>query len=291
MNLFIKDFSEISDLSPQTLRFYHSEGLLVPATVDEETGYRGYDLEQIERALLVTALRGAGMSVKDVRRALDAPDTAIELLQEHTAMLRHRRAVEDEALDTARELLTSWPEVELKKVPQMTVLSTLVPPVAVEKRRGQPDRYDWGEVADAAAVAAQELRALAEEHGAAVAGTPWFTMALETPEQKRGFLSLEGPHWLAKLSISAGSDALAALEEKVDVQDFAAREELSIRMPGRHTAAKFSMAGVQLVTHQAPEGYFASSAEARHVLHEDGIETAMPLLLLSEVEGDEEDDY
>ncbi|XKK40400.1 MerR family transcriptional regulator [Nocardiopsis sp. ARC36] len=117
MSLSIKEFSEMSDLSPQTLRFYHSEGLLVPAEVDGETGYRYYSIEQVATAVLVTALRGAGMSVKDVRRALEAPDTAAALLEEHTGALHRRRGAEDEAIATARALLTAPPAVRRGEAP------------------------------------------------------------------------------------------------------------------------------------------------------------------------------
>ena len=74
--LSISDFSEMCYLSPQTLRYYHSEGLLVPADVDPQTGYRSYtfeQVEQVEQAMLITSLRGTGMSIKLVRRALDEP--------------------------------------------------------------------------------------------------------------------------------------------------------------------------------------------------------------------------
>ena len=47
--LSISEFSEMCNLSPQTLRFYHSEGLLVPADVNEQTGYRSYMFDQVER--------------------------------------------------------------------------------------------------------------------------------------------------------------------------------------------------------------------------------------------------
>ncbi|MBR8740788.1 MerR family transcriptional regulator [Nocardiopsis sp. MG754419] len=289
MSLFIKDFSEISDLSPQTLRFYHSEGLLVPATVDEETGYRYYEVDQIQRALLIMELREAGMSVKDVRQALDAPDTAVELLRVHTETLHRRRTTEDEAMRTAHELLTSWPEVEHTERPETTVLSAFAPTVAVDQRAGRPDRYDWGEVAAVAAKTADELRTLAEEHGATVAGTPWFTAALETDEQKKNSLTLEGPHWSVKLPISASPGVLTALNKRVDVQTIVARKELSVFVSGRHSAAKYMATALQLVD-RAPEGYFASSAESRHLLHGDGIETAVPLRLLDEVEIDDEEE-
>ncbi|MFC8943451.1 MerR family transcriptional regulator, partial [Streptomyces griseoincarnatus] len=83
--LSISDFSEMCYLSPQTLRYYHAEGLLVPADVDPRTGYRSYTFEQVEQAMLVTSLRGTGMSIKLVRRALDEPDEAPALLREHAA--------------------------------------------------------------------------------------------------------------------------------------------------------------------------------------------------------------
>lgn len=276
MSLSIKDFSEMSELSPQTLRFYHSEGLLVPAVVDDDTGYRYYDFEQVQEALLVSALRGTGMSVRDVRRAVEAPDTAAGLLDEHTEGLRRQRETEDEAITTARSLLTSWPEVRRREVPEMTVLSAEVRAVPVEKRRGQPDQYDWDEVTSAVRAAVTELRALAEEHGAAVAGTPWFTWAGETHEQREAAHTPEGPHWLAKVPVSADAERLAALAEKVDVQTFEAREELAIHLPGRITMPTHAVAQLRLVT-QVPEGLFPDASTQRHILHDDGTETAVRL--------------
>jgi DNA-binding transcriptional MerR regulator len=39
----IGEFSKVTGLSVKTLRFYHEEGLLVPTSVDDATGYRYYD--------------------------------------------------------------------------------------------------------------------------------------------------------------------------------------------------------------------------------------------------------
>ncbi|MBR8742692.1 hypothetical protein DSY14_13295 [Nocardiopsis sp. MG754419] len=74
------------------------------------------------------------------------------------------------------------------------------------------------------------------------------------------------------------------------MQTVAAHEELSIRMPGRHTGPKYMMAALQMIAHESPEGYFPAAAGARHVLHEEGIETAMPLCALGEVEDEEAED-
>jgi DNA-binding transcriptional MerR regulator len=283
MSLTIKDFSEMSELSPQTLRFYHSEGLLVPDEVDEETGYRYYRFEQVEAAVLVTALRGTGMSVKLVRRALEAPDTAVALLREHTEALKRQREAEDDAVATALELLTSWPQTRRRDVPAMTVLSAEVTVGTVEKRRGHPDQYDWDGVVGAVRAAAAELASLAEEHGATVAGAPWFTWPGETPEQKRRAFTTEGPHWLAKVAITADAETLAVLAEKADVQTFEPREELAIRLPGRVSMPKYATAEVRLML-DTPEGLFPDVSTRRHVIHEDGTEAAVRLRPLSELE-------
>jgi DNA-binding transcriptional MerR regulator len=114
-------------LSPQTLRYYHSGGLLVPADVDPQTGYRSYTFDQVEQAMLITSLRGTGMSVKLVRRALDEPDEAPALLRQHVAEVEAQRQLQDEAISDVRELVSSRPEAHLQHVPEATVVSRLVP--------------------------------------------------------------------------------------------------------------------------------------------------------------------
>ncbi|WP_045558181.1 MerR family DNA-binding transcriptional regulator [Streptomyces sp. FxanaA7] len=71
--LSIGDFSEMCNLPPQTLRYYHSEGLLVPADVDERTGYRSYTFTQVEQAMLVTVLRGSAGCAPEAERGLWPP--------------------------------------------------------------------------------------------------------------------------------------------------------------------------------------------------------------------------
>ena len=54
--------SEITGLTVKTLRFYHEQGLLIPTSVDEETGYRYYDRSKIETARIITHLRSLDLS-------------------------------------------------------------------------------------------------------------------------------------------------------------------------------------------------------------------------------------
>ncbi len=57
--LTIGAFAEAARLTPKALRLYDQVGLLLPAAVDPETGYRLYDPDQLPLARLVDS-RGRG---------------------------------------------------------------------------------------------------------------------------------------------------------------------------------------------------------------------------------------
>jgi DNA-binding transcriptional MerR regulator len=276
--LSISDFSEMCQLSPQTLRFYHSEGLLVPVEVNEQTGYRSYTFDQVERAMLITVLRGTGMSVKLVRRALDEPDTAAALLQTHSSDVQRQRQAQDEAIRDAREFLTSWPEVRLRHAPETTVVSKPVP--------GPPaghDQDEWDESEAATITTIEDVAKTVESCGAVVAGPPWRSPAIETPEQKRQNVRGEGPHWLVKVPITADAEAVAALSRTVEVQAFAGRDELSIFIPGRTSMAKYATALSRLLTHPL-DGAYPDLSRTRQLLHDNGVETTVAICQLDETD-------
>ncbi|UJW30412.1 MerR family transcriptional regulator [Saccharothrix sp. AJ9571] len=270
----ISEFGHLSHLPPQTLRFYHSEGLLVPAEVDERTGYRSYTFDQLERAMLITVLRGTGMSVKQVRRALDEPDQAAGLLRQHVAEIQRVRQAQDEAIRDGLEFLTSEPQARRRHVPEMTVVSTLVPGPAAEYQR-----YDWEAADTATAASVASVTRAVESCGATVSGTPWRTWAIETPGQKERSVTLEGPHWLVKVPVTGDEEALAELPGNFEVQTFGAREELSIFIPGRSSMAKFGTAFSRLVTHRL-DAAFLDISSMRQVLHDDGVETSTAIRAL-----------
>jgi DNA-binding transcriptional MerR regulator/effector-binding domain-containing protein len=70
----IGEFSKLSGLTVKTLRFYHEEGLLVPAFVDPDTGYRYYNEVQIETARVIVYLRGLEFPIGDIKQLLAAED-------------------------------------------------------------------------------------------------------------------------------------------------------------------------------------------------------------------------
>jgi DNA-binding transcriptional MerR regulator/predicted transcriptional regulator YdeE len=99
----IGEFSKLSGLTVKALRFYHEEGLLVPAFVDPDTGYRYYREEQIEAARVIAWLRGLEFSISDIKTVTDG-GTEAGLLD---ALERHRSRIKEQVKrlqKTAREL-------------------------------------------------------------------------------------------------------------------------------------------------------------------------------------------
>ena len=66
--LTIGAFAGLSGLTPKALRLYDDLGLLPPAWVDPESGYRYYDPAQLEPARLVAWLRRLGMPLARIRQ-------------------------------------------------------------------------------------------------------------------------------------------------------------------------------------------------------------------------------
>ncbi|WP_144119984.1 MerR family transcriptional regulator [Catellatospora sichuanensis] len=74
--LTIGAFARAAGLSPKALRLYDEQGLLPPAAVDAETGYRFYDPDQLERARLIAALRRLDMPLTRIRGICELPPDA-----------------------------------------------------------------------------------------------------------------------------------------------------------------------------------------------------------------------
>ncbi|WP_054311933.1 MerR family transcriptional regulator [Mesorhizobium sp. 1M-11] len=64
-------FGAATRLSPKALRLYAEQGLLVPAHVDPQTGYRYYAAEQVPRARLIARLRQLGLPVTRIAALLE----------------------------------------------------------------------------------------------------------------------------------------------------------------------------------------------------------------------------
>ena len=101
----IGEFASQVGLSAKTLRRYSDAGLVPPAEVDPATGYRWYDIEQLDDARLVALLRRLNMPIANVRGVLDEPD--IERRWREIAAFwsdrRQRLADEERLLERVRQ--------------------------------------------------------------------------------------------------------------------------------------------------------------------------------------------
>lgn len=93
-------FAQLSRVSVRMLRYYDQIGLLTPAHVDRQNGYRHYTLAQLERLHQICALRDLGFSVEDMALLLHEaePRTNIHALLQRT----HQELAERIAADQAR---------------------------------------------------------------------------------------------------------------------------------------------------------------------------------------------
>lgn len=62
----IGEFSRISQVTVQTLRYYDDIGLLTPSYVDHATGYRYYALDLLPRLNRILALKDLGLSLDEI---------------------------------------------------------------------------------------------------------------------------------------------------------------------------------------------------------------------------------
>jgi DNA-binding transcriptional MerR regulator/effector-binding domain-containing protein len=105
--LSIGAFSRLTHLSIKTLRYYHEVGLLEPAVVDSDSGYRYYRPGQAHSAHLVRRFRDLGLPVADVKAVLAAPDLTARdaILAGHLDRMREQLRQTEAAVDSLRRML------------------------------------------------------------------------------------------------------------------------------------------------------------------------------------------
>lgn len=84
-------FSRACRLSIKALRHYDERGLLAPAWVDEESGYRYYAPDQVATAQTIRLLRELEMPLPEIHALLAASDPT----SRHALLREHRRRLEE----------------------------------------------------------------------------------------------------------------------------------------------------------------------------------------------------
>ena len=99
----IGEFARRSRLSPKALRVYDGLGLLSPARVDELSGYRYYEGDQLGQARLIATLRQLGVSLGTVKELLTL-----------------------EPAEMAEQVMGLWREAETRHAAQRELVTALV---------------------------------------------------------------------------------------------------------------------------------------------------------------------
>lgn len=119
----IGDFSNLSKTTIKTLRFYEKEGLLKPAYIDLNTGYRYYESSQLVELSKIINLRQVGLSIKDIKRIIDGYDM-VEILTKRKEEIEENLANYNIELSKINYLLEGnnmKNEVIVKKIPSYTI--------------------------------------------------------------------------------------------------------------------------------------------------------------------------
>ena len=80
-------FAQMNHITIKALRFYEEQGLLYPAKIDEESGYRYYKMSQMETIHRILALKEAGFKIDDIKHLADAEDAKAFLIQKKNEVL------------------------------------------------------------------------------------------------------------------------------------------------------------------------------------------------------------
>lgn len=119
--LAIGDFARATHLSVKTLRHYHESGLLEPAEVDPQTGYRRYTADQISTAQIIRRFRDLDIPLNEIHAVLTALDlqTRNDLITAHLNRLESNLARTQSAVASLRDLLqhpASSPRIEHRSI-------------------------------------------------------------------------------------------------------------------------------------------------------------------------------
>jgi DNA-binding transcriptional MerR regulator len=101
----IGTFASATQLSAKALRLYADNGLLIPAFVDDATGYRYYRPEQVHDARLVRVLRDMDMPLAAIAHCIAQPEKLASVAAQHMDALARTFNQQRAAHQTLRGML------------------------------------------------------------------------------------------------------------------------------------------------------------------------------------------
>jgi len=123
----IGEFARRSRLSAKALRLYDGLGLLPPARVDEDSGYRFYEPGQLKQARLIAALRRLQVPLEEIKTILplepvQAADRVREFWAATDAEHASRRALAADLIDELSGKRSVVYEVSTREMPERSLL-------------------------------------------------------------------------------------------------------------------------------------------------------------------------
>jgi DNA-binding transcriptional MerR regulator len=269
----IGEFARDSRLSAKALRLYDELGLLPPARVDEESGYRFYEPGQLKQARLIAALRQLQVPLAEIKAILPLePVQAAERVRELWAATEvghsSRRALAAYLIDELSGRRSVVHDVGTREIPERSLLCVKRnvadekaawafgkefiallrshPMPWLEGRAGAFFCIYWGEVSEDSDGPMEWCRPVPREEAEALAALcPELTLRSE-PAHQEAFVTIgagvDGADWqVASRSLEAWSEQQDELRLAAGMADLGLRITYLLSEAGRDTYQDFAI--------------------------------------------------
>lgn len=136
MRMHIKEFAKLTGVSVRTLHYYDEIGLLKPAFVDGQNGYRDYDEKSLERMVEILFYRELDFPLKSILKILSSPD------YDKTAAIRRQKELLTLKKERLERLISALDEAEKGEIPMNTFKNNEYE--AARKQYADEAKQRWG---------------------------------------------------------------------------------------------------------------------------------------------------
>jgi len=199
-------FAQLTGLTVRAVRHYGELGLLQPAYVDPETGYRYFAPEQVAEAEAIRRLRFLELALDEIREILGACDPSFtrERLVRHRAKMAELASTTEQILATLQRII----EGEERLVPGTPDIRT---EVEIKEVRSQDvliirERVPQEKLSEVIPAAFNEIAAYLHEHGLEPVGPP---VTVSPYADEEGMVAIENG-WAVPASVPGSGRIEAA---------------------------------------------------------------------------------
>ena len=199
-------FAQLTGLTVRAVRHYGELGLLQPAYVDPETGYRYFAPEQVAEAEAIRRLRFLELALDEIRKILEAGDPSFtrERLVRHRAKMAELAATTEQILATLQRIIDG----EERLVPGTPDIRT---EVEIKEVRSQDvliirERVPQEKLSEVIPAAFNEIAAYLHEHGLEPVGPP---VTVSPYADEEGMVAIENG-WAVPASVPGSGRIEAA---------------------------------------------------------------------------------